>query len=128
MTHQCQTILRSSKLKQPLVYNNYTRPICLPRKGEIHEKLICTVTGWGSDNKASFTNYLMKLNLPIIPFSKCKEVHKEKLHNHNICAGFKSGERDACQGDSGGPLACLLNNGHWTLGGIVSWGEGMGTC
>lgn len=40
-----------------------------------------------------------------------------------ICAGHENGGKDACQGDSGGPLMSKdLDNGRWTLIGIVSAG------
>jgi len=112
------------KLKQPLVFDNFTRPICLPTPGDIHEKLICTASGWGDDKINGGTEVLYKVNLPIVPFDTCKAYYKDRVHTTNICGGFKSGDRDACQGDSGGPFSCLLNNGHWVLGGIVSWGDG----
>ena len=39
-----------------------------------------------------------------------------------ICAGHPDTGVDACTGDSGGPLECKID-GHWTLVGIVSWGQ-----
>ncbi len=40
-----------------------------------------------------------------------------------LCAGLKSGKRDACYGDSGGPLVADIGGKPVQLG-IVSWGEG----
>ena len=39
----------------------------------------------------------------------------------NICAADSG--KDSCQGDSGGPLV-VLEQGLYTLVGVVSWGRG----
>jgi secreted trypsin-like serine protease len=40
-----------------------------------------------------------------------------------LCAGLRSGQRDACYGDSGGPLLATVGGKPVEVG-IVSWGEG----
>lgn len=47
----------------------------------------------------------------------------DPLTDTMLCAGLKSGKRDACYGDSGGPLIADIG-GKPTQLGIVSWGEG----
>lgn len=47
----------------------------------------------------------------------------DPLTENMLCAGEKSGLRDACQGDSGGPMFFNGPNGPVQVG-IVSWGEG----
>lgn len=50
-------------------------------------------------------------------------VIPDPLSDTMLCAGLKSGQRDACYGDSGGPLVASVN-GKPVQFGIVSWGEG----
>ena len=47
----------------------------------------------------------------------------DPLTDTMLCAGLKSGKRDACYGDSGGPLVADVGGKPVQLG-IVSWGEG----
>ena len=47
----------------------------------------------------------------------------DPLTDTMLCAGLKSGTRDACYGDSGGPLVAEIGGKPVQLG-IVSWGEG----
>ena len=62
------------------------------------------------------------MNVPII--AVCK--HIQDRDGNEICAGERSGGRDACQGDSGGPLFCrsVKENSEVYLAGIVSHGQG----
>ena len=49
-------------------------------------------------------------------------MHIPHLHaSVNICAADAG--KDSCQGDSGGPLV-VLEQGLYTLVGVVSWGRG----
>lgn len=71
---------------------------------------------------------LKQVNLTIYPNDYCTNVSPSiiKDWNKQICCGDLSGERDACQGDSGGGLYILQNISnriHYTLDGIVSYGE-----
>lgn len=47
----------------------------------------------------------------------------DPLTENMICAGTRSGVRDACNGDSGGPLF-VNGDGGPKLVGVVSWGDG----
>lgn len=76
------------------------------------------------------TNVLRSAKVPILDINECRLWHRIKqisveLYDEMLCAGHKGGKHDACLGDSGGPLV-VLENGRWTLVGIISAGFGCG--
>lgn len=119
------------KLAEPLMFNRYVRPICLPgpgRSGPISRweqgpppTTVCTVIGWGVLSEGgSEPDNLKEVDLHIQP--RCTGDNDGKA----ICAGEPDGGKDACQGDSGGPLICrsVSNPEEHYLAGVVSFGIG----
>ncbi|OQR69818.1 transmembrane protease serine 3-like [Tropilaelaps mercedesae] len=103
------------KLDQPLRIDNLTvYPINLPHNSrESFEGLNCVSTGWGGTGEGKDqSDVLLKVRLPIVPISVCKESYKDvfsqqiEVFQKKICASRKN--YGICQGDSGGPLACLV--------------------
>ncbi|XP_045641702.1 plasma kallikrein isoform X1 [Ursus americanus] len=114
------------KLKTPLNYTEFQKPICLPSKADTNTIYTnCWVTGWGfTKEKGEIQNTLQKANIPLVPNEECQKAYRDyEVTKQMICAGYKEGGKDACKGDSGGPLVCK-HNGIWHLVGITSWGEG----
>lgn len=118
------------KLQEPLKYNRYVRPICLPGPGRSGTTgdwqhgpaagLTCTVMGWGLLNEdGAQPDQLKEVHLPILP--ACKKAKGEVF-----CAGFMEGGKDSCQGDSGGPMICrgVDDQDEFYLAGVVSYGHG----
>uniref|UniRef100_A0A8C7E3J6 Peptidase S1 domain-containing protein n=1 Tax=Naja naja TaxID=35670 RepID=A0A8C7E3J6_NAJNA len=72
----------------------------------------CLVAGWGITKSGSKTpsDVLREVNVTVIARSTCND--KEHYNSQPlvtmsmVCAGDKSGGKDACTGDSGGPLIC----------------------
>ncbi|WAR23011.1 ENTK-like protein [Mya arenaria] len=60
--------------------------------------------------------------------STCGELYSYKtyIRDSMMCAGYTGGGIDACKGDSGSGLMCEVDNGRWTLAGVVSWGDMCG--
>ncbi|ESO97946.1 hypothetical protein LOTGIDRAFT_104147 [Lottia gigantea] len=120
------------RLRQPLVFSNTIRPLCLPAR--LHTwspSLPCYIAGWGATNNQgefSTERYMVQdVGLKVWPKSKCEMAYPNKTKDSMVCAGYKYGHIDACKGDSGGPLMCKVGSENdWVIVGITSWGEGCG--
>uniref|UniRef100_H3AL84 Ovochymase 2 n=1 Tax=Latimeria chalumnae TaxID=7897 RepID=H3AL84_LATCH len=122
------------QLNEPLQYNDYVRPACLPEKNEeIQPSHLCAATGWGAvEENGKPASKLQQLEVPIILSEECNKYYASRLGGvteRMLCAGFPLSEsKGACKGDSGGPLICHYeDSGLNTIFGITSWGYGCGT-
>ncbi|TKS83453.1 Enteropeptidase [Collichthys lucidus] len=78
----------------------------------------------------NFTDYLpdilQQAEVPLVDQDQCQLWLPEyNITSSMLCAGYPEGGVDSCQGDSGGPLMCL-DDGHWTVIGVTSFGIGCG--
>ncbi|OCT78784.1 hypothetical protein XELAEV_18029874mg [Xenopus laevis] len=120
------------RLVQPVVYNKYILPICLPSLDLAENTLmvngtVVVVSGWGrEDEKAlNFSSVLSYIQIPVVSHNQCAETLNDRLSDNMLCAGRLGHIQDACYGDSGGPMVTKYG-GSWFLLGLVSWGEGCG--
>ncbi|XP_028326994.1 serine protease hepsin isoform X3 [Gouania willdenowi] len=118
-------------LTQPLTFNEYIQPVCLPAYGQrLIDGQMGTVTGWGNvDYYGHLSDVLQEANVPIISDAVCNapDYYDNQITTSMFCAGFEKGGTDACQGDSGGPFVaddCLSKTSRYRLLGVVSWGTG----
>ncbi|XP_061089904.1 transmembrane protease serine 3 [Conger conger] len=115
------------KLAEPLNFNGYVEPICLPNFGEQFEDgKMCWISGWGATvDGGEATVSLRFARVPLLSTKACNQpsVYPNLISSSMICAGYLEGGVDTCQGDSGGPLACE-DSSVWKLVGATSWGEG----
>lgn len=97
------------------------------------ERTECSSAGWGytvdDEEYDTSSQNLLKVQLNLIPFSKCRQLIAEvgglyasaRLRKHiHLCTLGEFG-RDTCYGDSGGPL--IYKN---LLIGVVAYGYGCG--
>ncbi|XP_056300061.1 serine protease hepsin [Pseudoliparis swirei] len=118
-------------LSQPLTFNEYIQPICLPAYGQrLIDGQMGTVTGWGNvDYHGVQADVLQEVNVPIISDAVCNapDYYDNQITTSMFCAGYEKGGTDSCQGDSGGPFVaedCLSKTRRYRLLGVVSWGIG----
>ncbi|CAK6975057.1 transmembrane protease serine 6 [Scomber scombrus] len=118
------------KLDRPasMLLAGHARPACLPPPThQLEPGLLCWVTGWGALREGgSSSNVLQKVDVRLVSEEACVRSYGHVVTPRMLCAGYRSGEKDACQGDSGGPLVCQEPSGRWFLAGVVSWGKGCG--
>lgn len=123
------------KLAEPIEWNRFVRPICLPDLGsDLKLMTNLTVAGFGftekiDKNTGKEANALMVANIPLVSEEVCHEQWPDG-HEFDImyCAGKhkKDGklESDACDGDSGGPASIQVKN-RWTVFGVVAFGDSL---
>ncbi|KAG7229457.1 hypothetical protein INR49_012856 [Caranx melampygus] len=118
-------------LTQPLTFNEYIQPICLPVYGQrLIDGQMGTVTGWGNvEYYGHLADVLQEANVPIISDAVCNapDYYDNQITTSMFCAGYEKGGIDACQGDSGGQFVaedCLSKTSRYRLLGVVSWGTG----
>ncbi|XP_020499536.1 transmembrane protease serine 6 isoform X1 [Labrus bergylta] len=106
----------------------YARPACLPPSThQLEPDLLCWVTGWGTLREGgSASVVLQKVDVRLVSEEACVRSYGHLVTPRMLCAGYRTGDKDACQGDSGGPLVCQEPSGRWFLAGVVSWGRGCG--
>ncbi|XP_071083618.1 mannan-binding lectin serine protease 1-like [Haliotis cracherodii] len=119
------------ELKRPVrILSEAIYPICLPTKKtwwSITNGLKGIASGCGKDSSGDLPDRLRMVDIPLVSRRKCAEEQekvKRTFSSDMFCAGYVGGNiGDACEGDSGGPLAAKVDN-HWTLLGLVSYGQG----
>jgi len=121
------------RLKEPVVFNEYVRPICL-QTDHTFAKTYALGTGWGrTEWGGRQSNVLQKVNLTIIGRKECVEKYKASIgpklakgivDASQLCAGDLANGKDTCKGDSGGPLQIRLREPYcmYSQVGITSFG------
>lgn len=123
------TDLALLKLERPVRLGPYVVPVCLPAPNSTFSRTLgnirhSTVSGWGRLTQfGPPSRFLQRLELPRVHLQECRAHTRLNITRNMLCAGLRSGGRDACRGDSGGPLVTRYKE-TWFLTGVVSWGKG----
>lgn len=129
------------RLKTPVRYSKYVRPICLPpNDGNLYVNERVTLTGWGNvEYGGESSPILQQVQISVISNSQCNARYGDPstvrsnartlprgIIDSQLCAGDENGGRDACQGDSGGPIVKKVGRRRIVVG-LVSSGLGCGS-
>ncbi|XP_070383855.1 trypsin-1-like isoform X1 [Dermacentor albipictus] len=118
-------------LAEPLHYDRYVRPVCLPKKNRTLAERPVLAAGWGWTNPAgNSSDQLLYVVLKVLPDGRCKsELHDTTLANVSsslyLCTHTPA--KDICMGDSGGPVTVWNKDGLSVQVGIVSFTFGCGS-
>lgn len=86
------------KLIQPVLFNSYVWPVCMPPNEETIEENVGVVIGWGSKFFGGpNSDVLMEVSIPIWKNSDCQNVFVERIKKNVLCAGAIEGGHDSCQ-------------------------------
>ncbi|XP_018579286.1 melanization protease 1-like [Anoplophora glabripennis] len=108
----CQVIntndLMVLELAEPVKFNEFVQPVCIPRHPIKHEDLVgeyLTLAGWGrkSGVEAIRSRYLKYIVLEVLNTTMCEKVHKRFKYKEQICLEASEEGQNVCYGDSGGP-------------------------
>ncbi|XP_054918310.2 tryptase-2-like isoform X2 [Dermacentor andersoni] len=121
------------KLAEPLQFDEYVRPICLPLRPRFLTNKDAFIAGWGRSNETASSPWLHYFKTKILPFHECQRTY-ESLQRKDavgsaelVCAGVKG--KSICVGDSGGPLTIWQRNRQRYLQvGIASFSTKRGGC
>lgn len=120
------------KLEEPLQFDQYVRPICLPLRPRRLTNKDAFVAGWGLSSNNTSSPWLHYIKTKILPFHECERAYDYPKKGtpgsaELVCAGVKG--KSACQGDSGAPLTIWRRNSRRYLQvGVVSLGSKKGGC
>ena len=129
--HLCKPLMfaRGSPNSKPVHHvNRYillaVGPICLPDPAQDYHNVKALVTGWGKlKYNGKVPDVLQEVTVTTMTNQQCRGKHgHSRITDNMICA--RGVGRDSCQGDSGGPLAVQADGRHYSVIGVVSWGEG----
>lgn len=114
------TILR---LAQPVQFNNYVQPACLPGPDpKINADVV--LTGWGALTINGGPYHILK-QTKVKVVGNCDKYWSQVDETRQVCVGHATTGDSACRGDSGGPMV-HEHNGQWVVSGVTSYGSASG--
>jgi len=110
-------------LSAPVSFTTEVSPACMPGDTtQLYGGSKATVSGWGTTTSGgNQPTTLREVEVTVQTQDQCNQAYGGGITSNMICAADAG--KDSCQGDSGGPLV-HLENGRFSLVGVVSWGYG----
>lgn len=105
------------KLRHPVRYNEFMKPVCLPKHRLRLNNKLAAFAGWGAiTDVREPTSWLHFVRLKILPFRFCPRfentfTHKDYFTEADILCTESRG-KNTCGGDSGGPLVVWNKRRH----------------
>merc|ERR1719510_1267660 len=109
-------------LSSPVSISSAVSPACLPGDtSKLYDGSKATVSGWGTTSSGgNQPTTLREVEVTVQSNQVCNQAYGS-ITSNMVCAADSG--KDSCQGDSGGPMV-VLENGRFSLVGVVSWGAG----
>ncbi|CAL1537441.1 unnamed protein product [Lymnaea stagnalis] len=107
------------KFDSPVVLNDYVRPICLPKKGDVFDGVnACFISGWGRLSKSPGPKPPLQFGrTSVMPESICfytLRLYGRHLKKGELCSDLAGSF--VGRGDSGGPLSCKVGGRYYAAG------------
>jgi len=113
------------KLVEPVDFNDYIRPICLPTRTEAQKEYWGADVkgiGWGiADNDPDYLKGLREVDLNIITKDQQTEWCIQADYPSVLCVQTENGTVGVCYGDSGSPLLYRRDGGQYATIGVASF-------
>nr|XP_054934396.1 tryptase-like [Dermacentor andersoni] len=121
------------KLKEPLDFDQFVRPICLPTHQVHLTNKDAFVAGWGLTSEVTIPQWIHYFKTKIVPFHYCRRAYaallKEDAAGSAELVCTQAEYQSICYGDAGGPLTIWQGKRQRYLQvGIVSFGDMSGRC
>lgn len=105
------------RLDQPVIFNDFVRPICLPPENMVLSPAIqCNTLGWARNREQ-----LQRVQVKITEREKCENVSIASVNS--ICTETIHGQNDCNEEEfAGSSMVCKMPNSEgWVLIGVTNW-------
>ncbi|CAG9862459.1 unnamed protein product [Phyllotreta striolata] len=106
------------KLDQPVSFNDFVRPVCLPKEsmGLPVERVQCNTLGWARNREQ-----LQRVQVKLVDKEKCENISITTVNG--MCTEPIYGQNDCNEEEfAGSPMVCQYSdNEKWFLTGVTNW-------
>ncbi|XP_030768366.1 atrial natriuretic peptide-converting enzyme [Sitophilus oryzae] len=105
------------RLDQPISFNDFVRPICIPQENlGLSPTIQCNTLGWAKNREQ-----MQRVQVKITDKEKCENVSISSVNS--VCTETLHGMDDCSEEEfAGSSMVCKMpNSDRWTLVGITNW-------